>query len=103
MIDVEYFTLAAIFGLAFAIETMVTGKLFIHRDNLPVTGFMRWWAIISLGGISVANMLGFIRLYGNHNGPGIDGGNYVQGFFALMTLSLFLWVFQFHLDKWRKE
>lgn len=100
---VSYYTMSFIFLLAFGIESIVTGKLFLNRQHIPVTGFMRWWAVFSLGLISVVNILGFLRLRANHLSSQVDIGNYLQALFALSSLSLVAWVLIFHVDRWKEK
>lgn len=100
---IEYYLMSVIFGVALIFETMVTGKLFLHKDNLPISSAMKWWAVGSVMFISLLNVLGFLRLHVNYTSTGIDPGNYVQAAFAVGVLSLFAWVWVFHLERWKKN
>jgi len=99
----EYYILSGIFGIAFVLETLVTGRLFIHRSSANLSAFMRWWAIIAMGFISTLNVVGYARLHVNHQINAIDPGNYVQAAFALGTINLFAWVWVFHFEIWSKK
>jgi len=97
--NMEYYALASIFILAFAIETVVTGKVFLHREAISqsMNRVMKWRGVGSLAMISAINLLGLVWL--NHNMEYLgapDRGNYVQAAFAITTSSLFLWVITFH-------
>lgn len=98
--DLPYYVMSAIFGLAFIAETALTGKLFVNRENVNIGSVMRWWAITSMALISVLNVLGYMRLHSNYSVGAIDAGNYVQAAFALGSLNLFAWVWVFHISLW---
>jgi hypothetical protein len=97
-----YYLLSSIFLLAFAIETIVTGSVFMHRDHLIkfMTPAMKYWALLSMVMISASNLLGWLWLKHNHETNGIiDRGNVIQALFAISIMSLFIWVLKFHKSR----
>lgn len=86
------------FTLAFVLELMVTGKLFLQRKNLPLSFGMKWWAVASLGLMSVANMYAAIEVFQNQN---LNQALITKFMFSFAGALLLLWVLVFHIDKWK--
>lgn len=100
-----YYILTVIFLMAFLIETIVTGKVLMHHQNLKkyMSTPMKYWAISSMVLISTSNVLGWLWLKRHYEDFGhIDYGNYIQAFFAISIMSLFLWVLIFHKNRFEK-
>lgn len=87
-----------LFILSFGVESAVSGKLFLQRENLPVGPFMKWWAVFGLGFLSMMN---FIAAWEVSEREVVDSALVIKMGYAFAGLSIVAWVFVFHIDKWK--
>jgi hypothetical protein len=90
----------ALFSSALMLEATLTAKLFFEKENLAMGAAMKWWAVLALAMMSMANCYAAI---GTYKAPLLDRDLLALSLFCISGLVLLVWVYVFHLDKWKAK